>query len=248
MIPNVPSTRKAIRSRLSTASLNASNAMLVPEAPGQHPVTQGMAYRVVEKHLYSEEGAALMLEALQSAIDGDGTQIFRLYAENLEWEKAGGATPVVNQAIICADRAGFWDSVSSEDKAALRRELDALAPRLGWRFGPNQIDPGAYRGGMCEIQPLEHSRLPLPVDAKDAGPILVIGTTGDAATPYEAALRAIEDLDDAHLVTAEADHHTAYFTAVENGLIPKYRCLLDAVHAFLIRLEVPRTTLVCAEN
>ncbi|HEX6299948.1 MAG TPA: alpha/beta hydrolase [Acidimicrobiia bacterium] len=218
----------------------------LPEtAPGDPPITQGMAYRVVEKYLYSEEDAARMLAALQEAAHGNGTLLFRLYEENLEWEKSGGITPVVNQAITCADRAGFWDSISVEGKAAFREELDATAPRLGWRFGPNWIDPGSFQGGMCQIQPLEQSRMPVPVDAKDAGPILVIGTTGDVATPYEAAVQSVDDLDEGHLITVEADHHTAYFTAVQNGRIPKYRCLLDTVHAYLIDLQVPPEGVIC---
>lgn len=219
---------------------------LQTETAQDPPITQGMAYRVVERYLYTDDTAERMLEALQSAIDDDGNAIFRLYVESLEAEKAFGITLAVQQAIICADQAGYWDDVSGGDKAELRRQLDDLAPRLGWRFGPNRVDPDIFQGGMCEIQPLQRSRLPTPVDATDAGPIVVIGTTGDPFTPYEAAVRSIDDLDDANLVTVEADHGGTYFTAVHNVRTPKYRCLLDAVHAYLIDLEVPPADLVCA--
>jgi hypothetical protein len=98
---------------------------------------------------------------------------------------------------------------------------------------------------MCQVQPLEQSRMPVPVDAKGAGPILVIGATGDVATPYEAAVQSVDDLDEGYLVTVEADNHGGYFIAVRNGWIPKYRCLLEAVHAYLIDLQIPPEGLVC---
>lgn len=114
-------------------------------------------------------------------------------------------------------------------------------------FGPTPIEATDYDGD-CAIQPLERSRLPETIDAAGAGPILIIGATGDTATPYDAAVAAVGDLDDARLVTVEADHHTSCFTAVDNSRLPKYRCVLDAVHDYLIDLTVPATTgLTCSD-
>lgn len=212
---------------------------------GGPAVDHGMAFYVLEKYLYDEYGAGRMLEALDEAAGGDGTGLYRLYAEDVEANLAKGITPMVNQAIICADRAGFWESVPTEEKLAYRDRLDDVAPRFGWRFGPNRIDPDAFPV-ICLLQPLQESRMPRPIDAEGAGPIMVIGATGDVATPYEAALAAVDDLDDGHLVTIEADHHVSYFRAISGGGQAKYRCLLDAVHDYLIDLRVPPEGHTCS--
>ena len=40
--------------------------------------------------------------------------------------------------------------------------------------------------------------------------LLLVATTGDAATPYAGALSVAESLDNAHLLTYEGEGHTIY--------------------------------------
>ena len=69
-----------------------------------------------------------------------------------------------------------------------------------------------------------------------AGPIVVIGTTGDAATPL-ASTRAMADaLEDGRLVVVTADQHTGY------GIND---CVDDIVHRYLVDLEVPPAETDC---
>lgn len=87
--------------------------------------------------------------------------------------------------------------------------------------------------------------LPDPVDplvvgpAEGAPPILVIGTTGDPATPYEWAIELADFLDSGVLYTVEAEGHTAYTRAA---------CANAVVNAYLIDLEVPEAGASCSEN
>lgn len=87
--------------------------------------------------------------------------------------------------------------------------------------------------------------LPDPVDplvlgpAAGAPPILVIGTTGDPATPYEWAIELADFLDSGVLYTVEAEGHTAYTSA---------QCANDVVNAYLIDLVVPEPGASCTEN
>ena len=201
-------------------------------------VTKGMLFWVVRNSLYNEYAVPGLVRALGEAAAGDGTGIHRLYAAQVEWERSIGTTPVTNQAIICADRAGAYDDVTEAEIARYDARVARLAPRMGtpWRSPAH---------GICRIQPLEESRLTGPFDAAGAGPILVLGVTGDQATPYAAAVRAIDDLEDAHLLTVEAGHHTTFLTATSNAGQPIYRCVLDVVQAFLIDLEIPPDDAVC---
>ena len=70
----------------------------------------------------------------------------------------------------------------------------------------------------------------IPITGEGAGPLVVIGTTGDAATPFESTVALADALDDGRLVIVEADHHTGY------GL---NSCVNDVVHRYLVDLEVP---------
>ncbi|MGI9597954.1 MAG: alpha/beta hydrolase, partial [Acidimicrobiales bacterium] len=51
---------------------------------------------------------------------------------------------------------------------------------------------------------------PKPVAAAGLAPVLVLSTTGDAATPLVNAVKVAAELPAAGLVTAENEGHTAY--------------------------------------
>lgn len=212
--------------------------------PASVPVTEAVTRSVIRDYLYSEPQRQELLEALATAADGDGDGLSRLFDATVEDNERGGITPETNIGIRCADRAGFWDDISSADAADFASDLATVAPRMAPSFGPTPIEAASYDGD-CALQPLEHSKLPTMIDAADAGPLMVIAATGDTATPHEAALAAVNDLDAARLVTIDADHHTTYFTAVDNPNDPKYACVLEALHAYLIDLDVPTRDLTC---
>jgi hypothetical protein len=80
-------------------------------------------------------------------------------------------------------------------------------------------------------------RDPYPTGAAiGAPPILVVGTTGDPATPYEQTPALAEMLDVGVVLTWEGEGHTAY---------PQTRCVTGAVNAYLIDLTVPAPDTRC---
>jgi len=98
--------------------------------------------------------------------------------------------------------------------------------RLGENFG---------YGYACALWPYRvDSRI--EVTGKGAGPIVVIGTTGDAATPLASTRKAAKNLEEGVLVIVEADRHTGY------GL---NACVVATVDAYLISLTVPRNETYC---
>jgi pimeloyl-ACP methyl ester carboxylesterase len=78
---------------------------------------------------------------------------------------------------------------------------------------------------------VEPSNEPHEIVAAGAGPILVIGTTGDPATPYESSVRLADSLESGVLLTFRGDGHTAY----EQGNI----CVDDHVDAYILTGETP---------
>ena len=67
--------------------------------------------------------------------------------------------------------------------------------------------------------------------------MLVIGTTGDPATPYAWAEAVTEQLESATLVTFEGEGHLAYTQGDS--------CVTGAVDAYFIDGTVPAEGLVC---
>ena len=72
--------------------------------------------------------------------------------------------------------------------------------------------------------------------AEGAPPILLVGTTGDPATPYEATPKLAEMLGVGVVLTYEGEGHTAY---------PGPTCVDEVVNAYLIDLTVPDDGTTC---
>ena len=84
------------------------------------------------------------------------------------------------------------------------------------------------------MPPSEHPRV--PITGAGAGPIVVVGTTGDPATPLASTRVMADTLEDGRLVVVTADQHTGY--GVND-------CGDDVVHRYLIDLEVPAEETSC---
>ena len=108
-------------------------------------------------------------------------------------------------------------------------ELRKLAPVLGIY--------SAYTDLACSGWKYGPSPFPNPVHATGAGAILVVGTTGDPATPYVDAQNLAKQLDGGHLVTFHGEGHTAY-----NRNDP---CIDNTVDAYLLNFTVPFTDPSC---
>lgn len=72
-------------------------------------------------------------------------------------------------------------------------------------------------------------------------PALVIGITGDHATPYARSESLVRQLGNAHMLTLEGRGHTASFRG-------RSTCADDAAAAYLLRGELPADGLVCTDD
>ena len=83
----------------------------------------------------------------------------------------------------------------------------------------------------------ETDPLPQNVHAEGAAPILVVGTTGDPATPYKWAEALAEQLDSGQLLTWQGNAHCAYGRGSS--------CITKAVDGFLLDGQLPEDNLTC---
>ena len=83
----------------------------------------------------------------------------------------------------------------------------------------------------------ETDPIPRDVHAKGAAPILVVGTTGDPATPYKWSEALAEQLDSGQLLTWKGEGHCAYGRGSS--------CITKAVDGFLLDGQLPEDNLTC---
>ena len=98
-------------------------------------------------------------------------------------------------------------------------------------FGP----AAAQRLAMCSPWTVPNQPLPTPT-ARNAPPIVVIGTASDAVTPHEGSERAAQQLSSGVFVSWQGGGHGAL------GFSP---CAENAAVAFLTDAKVPRNGTVC---
>jgi hypothetical protein len=68
----------------------------------------------------------------------------------------------------------------------------------------------------------------------------VVATTYDPATPYPGALRLVQEMGNARLLTMDGDGHTAYGR--------KSGCIDSATEAYLVDVTLPAEGTVCPQE
>lgn len=181
--------------------------------------------------LYSESYWEYLATAFDMALNDGQGDMFLLLADQYNDRSDDGSYETnliaANYAISCLD------SRASTNIFSMRRQNQQLleaAPTLGryWQFG-------ALR---CESWPFDVKQAPVSYSASGAPTILVVGTTGDPATPYsQAQALAGNILEDAFLLTYEGEGHTVYGQAVT--------CIDNVVDKFFLTGELPERDPYC---
>jgi pimeloyl-ACP methyl ester carboxylesterase len=208
----------------------AAEAAPIPAPGADRPATPGVVNLALGYALYTELLWDSLTEALREADeDGDATRLVDLADDYLgrtsDGEYDGGFE--IYFAVSCLDAA--WPDDIDEVFAAAK-----AAAEDNPTFGEAIVNDYA----RCALWPTPPQPLePVPSDIDDLGPVFVISTTGDPATPYENGVRVAEQLPDARLLTYEGEGHTIFL----NGS----RCVDDAVIDYLLTAELPAEDLTC---
>ena len=189
------------------------------------PVTQGVLFTAVAQAMYSDYYWPQLSEALSEAQNGDGKGILQLYDDYYQRKDDGtyGNELEAFLAISCLDDPG---ASSVEDVDSHIEDFIAAAPRLGGNF--------AY-GYSCALWPVKQAAK-VSITGKGAGPIVVVGTTGDPATPLDSTRKMALGLEKGILIVVDANQHTGYGAN---------SCVVKAVDDYLIKLTVPANETTC---
>jgi len=208
------------------------DASPLPTEDGRE-LTQSLALLGVVYPLYYDPSEAypIVRAALERALDGDGTTLM-VYADLYLDRSADGRFESnfmeVLQAVSCVDEQ--YPRSIAEVQALLPAAV-AASPRFGAYL--------AWISLGCTHWPVPSQADDSPVTAPGAPPILVVGSTGDPATPYANAVSVADQLESGVLVTLEGSAHTAY----RNG---GSACVDAAVDGYLLEGTAPAAGLTCS--
>jgi pimeloyl-ACP methyl ester carboxylesterase len=221
--------RGMARLRDLLAQLDASP---LPTRDPARPLTEGLGSLGVAVAMYDEGYWPTLRAALSQAFGGDGSALLQLSDVYTERDSNGHYASNQNTviyAVNCLDRpyrgAGDPIAEAQRDVKAFSKQAPTWGSFLAWSELP------------CAYWPVKPQTGPTAIRAEGSGPIVVVGTTRDPATPYAWAQGLAKQLAGGHLLTYEGDGHTAY----RRGS----RCIDKAVDAYLLRGDVPKDGLRC---
>ncbi|WP_217553807.1 alpha/beta hydrolase [Streptomyces sp. GbtcB6] len=200
--------------------------------PGVLPrqLTQTVATNGIAQSLYSKDFWEYLTEGLEEAYDGDG-RILMLLSDSMNGRSENGEysnITAANIAINCADEKPRYTSDYVQQKLP---EFRAASPLFG--------DYLAWGMVSCTNWAVPGAADHPDVSAPGSAPILVVGNTGDPATPYEGAKKMVDALGKGVGVelTYQGQGHGAYDS--------KNKCVQAAVNGYLLRGTVPKAGTVC---
>jgi pimeloyl-ACP methyl ester carboxylesterase len=197
----------------------------IPSESGRPDITRGVALQAVAMAMYDSAFWEQLSDALHDAQQGDGAGLLALWDSYYNRNADGTWSNFLEafQVIRCMDTTER--PTVAEDDATAAEYLD-VAPR----FAPSTT--GSY---FCTFfPPSDDPRI--DITGSGAGPIVVIGTTGDPATPLASTRVMASTLEDGRLIVVTADKHTGYG---END------CVDGTVDRYLLELEIPDAETDC---
>ncbi|THA70256.1 alpha/beta hydrolase [Streptomyces sp. A0958] len=197
---------------------------------GARKLTQTQATTGIAAALYSKETWPLLEQGVDEADGGNGSLLLAL-ADSLNGRSEDGRydnSAAAYTAISCADsRERFTLEQTKAKLPAFREASPVFGDYLGW-------------GLMgCTDWPVKGAWKTPDVSAPGSAPVLVIGNTGDPATPYAGAKAMAEKLGKGVGVemTYKGQGHGAYNSGDA--------CVQKAVGGYLLDGKVPADGTVC---
>lgn len=200
--------------------LKQLDAHPVPMTDGRlSQLTEGWAATGIAQAMYDQGSWDTLTAALRQVVnDNNGTDLMKLADDYAERTPAGHYTSNLLSAfygVSCLDSPDSSDPKVYEQRA---QEASVKAPTWGAFL--------AWGSFVCGEWPVKSANSgPHTISAKGSGPIVVVGTTRDPATPYEWSVQLRKELANARLLTFDGDGHTAYArsnSCVDNAINDYY--------------------------
>lgn len=197
---------------------------------GGRQLTESLFLIGVAMAMYIDQLWPTLVKGLTEATQGDGGTLLAL--SDLYYErddpKAYTRTLAANVAIYCLDHPGTGSALQAKSLAdTLERKYPPQGAAMGWSVI------------SCSQWPVKAVLKPQRLTAPGAAPILVVGTTGDPATPYAWATSLASQLESGRLLTWKGTGHTAYGQGST--------CVAGTVESYLVAGVVPARDTTCAK-
>lgn len=212
--PIAPDARAAI----TTAIDKARNSPVRGDSGRE--ATSGWVFYAVIAALYTQDRWEPLAQAIAALEQGNPDGVFDLADSYAERDDGGRYSNTFDALLTvnCADRSG---GPTLAQVRTLQAQWRAKYPLFG----------APLAAGLTSCVTWPGQRDPYPTGpATGAPPIVVVGTTGDPATPYEQTVKLAGMLGVGVVLTWEGEAHTAY---------PETTCITDAVNDYLIELKAP---------
>lgn len=198
-----------------------------PVKVGDRPLTQSLASTGVAMFLYHDETAYRTLAGvLEAAMNGQGEGLLKAADSYSNRHQDGTYDTLVYAfpAMSCAD----WPDTGAADMAKQWKKTFSAAPTMAPHLGVSYT---------CQFWTAASAPV-LKLTAKGAPPILVVGTTGDSATPYEQAVSMAKQLESGRLLTLKGAGHGA--------VTGDNKCIEEAVDKYLYEGTPPEESKTCS--
>jgi pimeloyl-ACP methyl ester carboxylesterase len=199
--------------------------------PGRK-LTQTLAATGIILPLYSKDSWPTLTSALDAAERGDGSELLALADGYNERDTSGryGTTTHAQRVISCLDDRQRPTAATTKK---LLPEFEKISPVFGTFLGWDTA-------GWCHDWPVPGQHDTPEVSAPGSAPVLVVGNTGDPATPYEGARRMADELGKGVgvMLTWRGEGHGAYGSGSD--------CVDSTVDAYLLDGSVPKDGKVCS--
>ena len=193
-------------------------------------LTYGDAMTGVSQALYSDTLWEPLREGLAQLTEGNGSTLLRL-ADLYEGRDSSGAytnTLDTFTVVRCVDDPPLTDQAQID-------RLDVESRRVA-PFADDGRGTGRGARDACAFWPVPPTSTPHELDVPDLPTTVVVSTTNDPATPYQAGVELARQLR-ARLITFEGDQHTASLQGDD--------CVDDAITAYFVDLTLPEENLKC---
>ncbi|MEU6381780.1 alpha/beta hydrolase [Streptomyces sp. NPDC046909] len=195
-------------------------------------LTQTLAVTGIVLPLYSKASWPTLTSALEAAEQGDGSELLTLADGYNDRTASGhyGTTTHSQRVISCLDDKQRPTAAETKKRLATFEKISPVfGSFLGWDTA-----------GWCHDWPVAGQHDTPEVSAPGAAPVLVVGNTGDPATPVEGARKMADELGKGVgvVLTWKGEGHGAYGSGSD--------CVDSTVNAYLLKGTVPRDGKVCS--
>ncbi|WP_328705769.1 alpha/beta hydrolase [Actinomyces trachealis] len=212
--------------------LESTRTVPIKTADPQRPLTEALASNAIISVLYQSEAWNVLRQGLDQAMNQQDGTILEYVADtvasrNRDGSYSGNGDEAI-MPINCLDYPVQGDEATWLQEA---QELQTISPTFGRYL--------AFADASCQAWGHTSTRERKPISAQGAAPVLVVGTTGDPATPYQWSQALSSQLASARLLTWEGNGHTAY------GRDDAGPCVANAVDTYLLAGTLPEEGKTC---